>query len=214
MTTKFRKPLGKATDNELVMLTQQGNQAAGDTLTTRYRGLIAQQVGRYFICGADQDDVLAEALIGFTRAIHDFKTDRGSSFKNFALKCSERSVISAIKTANRHKHSPLNESRSLTEPIVTTPGNTNALCLEDTIGGASTEAKVIDLDRYRALRNGIRDRLSQVEQTVIVGRLVGAEYLEMADAVGRPGDRKRVDNLIQRSQRKLKHLIEDGGEAA
>ncbi len=214
MKTMLRKPLHKATDNELVTLTQQGDHAAGDMLTARYRGLIAQHVGRYFIAGADQDDVLAEALVGFTRAIHDFQPNRGSSFKNFALKCCERSVISAIKTANRHKHSPLNDSRSLSEPVQDTPNPVNALTLEETLGANNTETKVVDLDRYRALRNGIRDQLSRVEQTVIVGRLVGAEYLELAEAVGRPGDRKRVDNLIQRSQRKLKHLIEEGGEAA
>ena len=108
--------LNKKTDNELVVSAREGNEDALECLFNKYKELVNMKVSKYFIIGAEKEDIIQEGMIGLYKAIKNFETDKQNSFKSFANLCIERQLITAIKTSNRQKHMPLNSSLSLNIP--------------------------------------------------------------------------------------------------
>jgi RNA polymerase sporulation-specific sigma factor len=184
----------------LVPLAQMGNQLAMDRLIRGYFGLVRLKASSYFLVGGDAHDLEQEGLIGLYRAICDFKPDRGSSFRNFAELCIVRQLITAIKTATRNKHSPLNGYVSF---ALTPADSPNDPSLDEMLPSSPVHDpvnQVIASEELRSLVACLATVLSQLESRALAGFLDGWSYAEIALYLG--CDVKTVDNALQRVKRK------------
>lgn len=189
-------------DEELVELSHAGDDLATDVLIRRYTGLVRQKALHYFLVGADQDDLLQEALIGLFKATRDFKPDYNVPFRSFAETCIKRQIATAIKAARRLKHTPLNNSVSLNKPLFE---GDDEIALVDVVGRDSLpnpEEIVINKERFHILSERIQSRLSRFERQVLNLYLQGHSYQEIALILEKP--QKAIDNALQR----IKHKIE------
>ena len=187
---------------------QAGDTLALDTLLTRYRRFARAKARGYFLVGADADDLEQEGLIGLFKAARDFRPDRQSSFRAFAELCVKRQVITAIKTATRHKHRPLNGYVSIS-PGAAAPGNdSDESSLEELLRDhwtADPADEVVNDDRLSQVRQSIIDLLSSLEVEVLRLYAGGASYAEISEQLNR--HTKAVDNAIQRIKRKVEGLL-------
>lgn len=189
------------TDNELVSLAQQGDEAALETALLRYKPLVHKKSQPYYLAGGDDDDIVQEGLIGLYKAIMEFDKDKFPLFKVFAGVCIERRIISAVKKASRIKHSPLNSYISLSSSA-----EEDGVNAEDIQGAVSDpESILIERERAEVLEMMITGALSDMELRVLLAHLNGKSYKETAEELGR--DVKAVDNAMQRIKKKLESLI-------
>ncbi|HEY5335882.1 MAG TPA: RNA polymerase sporulation sigma factor SigH [Mycobacteriales bacterium] len=189
------------TDAELVVRARDGDDLALAVLLTRYRGLARSKARPYFLAGGDRDDVVQEAMIGLYKAVRDFDPSRESAFPAFADLCVTRQVISAVKSANRHKHSPLNASVSLGRPV---GGEGDDRVLGDTLPAPVTEDPaelIISAEHIRGLQRHLDAVLSDLEIDVLRLFVEGRSYVEIAEHLHRQV--KGIDNAIQRVKRKI-----------
>lgn len=189
-------------DDKLVKLSREGNDAALEHLLQRYQRFARAKARGYFLIGADSDDVYQEGMIGLFKAIRDFRDDRQASFRAFAELCITRQIITAIKTATRQKHQPLNSYVSFSTPCGD-EGNDRTV-EEILIGGddrLDPEHQVISLEGLSALAGSLNDILSPLELQVLRFYVDGLSYVDIADRLGRHA--KSIDNAIQRIKRKL-----------
>lgn len=189
-------------DVELLRLSAGGNTYAIETLLARYRYLVESKARNYFLIGADHDDVVQEGMIGLYKAIRDFRDDRASCFRAFADLCVTRQIISAVKTATRNKHLPLNAYISLYR----SPGNDsdNELRLVDCLADTLVPSPYDVLFERRGAMGRLeyaRSALSGLEQSVLECYLQGKSYREMAVELRRSS--KTIDNALQRVKRKI-----------
>lgn len=195
--------LTAAPDAELARLSQDGDAEALDVLLARYRRFARSRSRSYYLLGGDADDLEQEALIGLYKAARDYRPDHEIAFRPFAELCITRQLLSAIKTANRHKHQPLNTSVSL--HASRDASDDEALTLEDRLPGpAATDdpaERVVGDERVVALADAVASELSALEVEVLHLYVGGQSYLEIAEHVGRHA--KSVDNAVQRIKRKL-----------
>jgi len=195
-------------DDDLCARFQGGDTNALDTLLTRYRRFARAKARGYFLVGADADDLEQEGLIGLFKAARDFRPDRQSSFRAFAELCIKRQVITAIKTATRHKHRPLNGYVSIS-PGAVAPGNdADESSLEELLRDHWTPDPadaVVNGDRLTEVRQAILDLLSGLEVEVLRLYAGGASYAEISEQLNR--HTKAVDNAIQRIKRKVEGLL-------
>jgi RNA polymerase sporulation-specific sigma factor len=194
-------------DGELVLLARDGDDLALAVLLTRYRGLARSKARPYFLVGGDRDDVVQEAMIGLYKAIRDFDPSRDVAFPAFADLCVTRQVISAVKSANRHKHGPLNASVSLARPVGSAGDDR---VLGDTLPTPVTDdpaEQVASAERIRGLQRHLDAVLSDLEVDVLRLFVEGRSYSEIAEHLHRQV--KAIDNAIQRVKRKVEqHLRE------
>jgi len=195
-------------DADLCARFQAGDTQALDTLLTRYRRFARAKARGYFLVGADADDLEQEGLIGLFKAVRDFRPDRQSSFRAFADLCVKRQVITAIKTATRHKHKPLNGYVSIS-PGAIAPGNdADESSIEELLRDhwtADPADEVVNGDRLSEVRRSIVGLLSSLEVEVLQLYAGGASYAEISEQLNR--HTKAVDNAIQRIKRKVEGLI-------
>jgi RNA polymerase sporulation-specific sigma factor len=190
-------------DGYLIALAKQGKADAYDRLVRRYYGFVRLKASSYFLAGGDADDLIQEGLVGLYKAIRDYRTDRESSFRNFAELCITRQIITAVKTATRNKHTPLNQyvSFSSSPAASVTEGDPT---LDEMIPGPSVHDpvnQVISSEELRALVACLSTVLSDLESRVLSLYLDGHSY---EDVGGRLGcDTKTVDNALQRVKRKV-----------
>lgn len=200
-------PLEGRADGELVLLARAGDDLALAVLLTRYRGLARAKARPYFLAGGDRDDVVQEAMIGLYKAIRDFDPSREVAFAAFADLCVTRQVISAVKSAARHKHGPLNASVSLDRPV---GGEGDQRVLGDTLPTPATDdpaEQVASAERIRGLQQHLDSVLSDLEVDVLRLFVEGRSYAEIAEHLHRQV--KAIDNAIQRVRRKIElHLRE------
>lgn len=193
-------------DEELIEMVQQGNIDALDFLITKYRLLVRAKARSYFLIGADKEDIMQEGMIGLYKAIRDFKGDKLSSFRAFAELCITRQIITAIKTATRQKHIPLNSYVSLDKPIFDEESDRT---LMDMLTGAimdDPEELMIHREEFGYLEEKIGEILSELEQQVLSLYLDGQSYHEISAELNRHV--KSIDNALQRVKRKLeRHLV-------
>ncbi len=190
------------TDEQLVALSQQGVNEALDVLLRRYRRFARSKARSYFLVGADADDVEQEGLIGLYKAARDFKADKEVSFRAFAELCVTRQMISAIKTATRHKHRPLNRYVSLSG--VQGSDEAGERSLDDLLNdhrGLDPADEVISQEQVRAIRRSMSESLSSLEVEVLRLYIEGKSYHEIGERLGRRT--KSIDNALQRIKRKL-----------
>ncbi len=190
------------TDAELIDRARAGSPAAPEVLLERYKQLVRLKAGHYFLIGADREDIIQEGMIGLYKAIRDFRSDRHASFRAFADLCITRQIITAIKTATRQKHLPLNTYISLSKPML--PDEDQERVLQDImLGPGATDPVdlVIDLEDLQALKDVVTNILSRLESEVLRLHMEGNSYHDIALALN--CDIKSVDNALQRVKRKI-----------
>jgi RNA polymerase sporulation-specific sigma factor len=192
----------KVDDGFLIALAKQGDRNAYDRLVRRYHGFVRLKASSYFLAGGDSDDLIQEGLVGLYKAIRDYRTDRESSFRNFAELCITRQIITAVKTATRNKHTPLNQYVSFSS----TPAASgeDAPTLDQTIAGPSINDpvnRVISSEELRSLVGCLSTALSELESRVLSLYLDGCSYEQVGERLG--CDTKTVDNALQRVKRKV-----------
>jgi RNA polymerase sporulation-specific sigma factor len=190
-------------DGFLIALAKTGDPTAYQRLMTRYKGFVRLKANSYFLAGGDSEDLIQEGMIGLYKAIRDYRTDRESSFRNFAELCITRQIITAVKTATRNKHTPLNQYVSFSAPAGVT-GDDEAPTLEELIAspGVNDPAKqAISSEELRSLVGCLSTSLSQLESSVLALYLDGRSYDEIAGRLD--CDTKTVDNALQRVKRKV-----------
>jgi RNA polymerase sporulation-specific sigma factor len=200
-------------DGYLIALAKQGDATAYDRIVRRYYGFVRLKASSYFLAGGDADDLIQEGLVGLYKAVRDYRTDRESSFRNFAELCITRQIITAVKTATRNKHTPLNQYISFSAtPAGSSDGEPT---LDEIIPGPSVDdpiSQVISSEELRALVGCLSTALSDLESRVLSLYLDGRSYEEIAGLLD--CDAKTVDNALQRVKRKVgAHLVSRNVEA-
>ena len=193
------------TDEEIVLLAQQSDGEAMEYLLDKYKPFVRSRVRSYFLVGADHEDIVQEGMIGLYKAIRDYNKGRLASFPVFAELCVKRQIITAIKTATRQKHIPLNSYISLNRPMY--EGDSDRT-LMDVVEGRVTnpEELYINQEELDGIQDQIISQLSPFEQQVLIVFLDGKSYQEIAALLGRHV--KSVDNALQRVKRKLNKLLD------
>jgi RNA polymerase sporulation-specific sigma factor len=189
-------------DHYLVALAKRGSADAYDRLIRRYRGFVRLKASSYFLLGGDADDLIQEGTVGLYKAIRDYRTDRESSFRNFAELCITRQIITAVKTASRNKHAPLNQYVSFAQsPAASGDSDTT---LEEVLPGPISDDpadRVIASEELSSLVDCLGDVLSELESQVLSLYLDGYSYEVVAERL--ECDTKTVDNALQRVKRKV-----------
>jgi len=187
----------------------EGNEAL-DYLINKYRNFVRSKARSYFLIGADREDIVQEGMIGFFKAIRDYREDKLSSFRAFAELCVTRQIITAIKTATRQKHIPLNSYVSLNKPIYDEDSDRTLL---DVLSGArisDPEELVISREEFVDIEQKMEEILSDLEWRVLMSYLDGKSYQEIAVDLHRQV--KSIDNALQRVKRKLEKYMESRGD--
>jgi RNA polymerase sporulation-specific sigma factor len=190
-------------DLQLVLRARNGDDAALDQLMRRYTGFVRLKASSYFLAGGDSEDLIQEGLIGLYKAVRDFRTDKETSFRSFAELCVTRQIITAIKTATRFKHQPLNQYVSFSH----TPAGQDSdgeCTLGDALPGSTVDEPsvvVISTEELQSLVGALGSGLSRLESNALRLYLEGSSYEEMAAELG--CDTKTIDNALQRVKRKV-----------
>lgn len=200
----------KMTDEEIVLESQQhDNVIAQEYLLHKYRNFVRAKARSYFLIGAEREDIIQEGMIGLYKAIRDFRADKQASFRAFAELCVTRQIITAIKTATRQKHIPLNSYVSLNKPIYEEDSDRTLLDVISGVKVANPEDMIISREEFSDIESKMNDILSDLEWKVLMSYLDGKSYQEIAAELGR--HIKSIDNALQRVKRKLeKYIISKG----
>ncbi len=199
----------KLDDNDLLQLVREGDSQALDILIHRYINFVRAKARTYFLVGADKEDIIQEGMIGLYKAIRDYDGSKLSSFKAFAELCVTRQIITAIKTATRQKHIPLNSYISLDKPIYDEESDRTLL---DIIGGSKEidpQELLINQEDYGNMEHKLSELLSELEKQVLHLYLDGRTYQEISVSLNRHV--KSIDNALQRVKRKLEQVMEADG---
>ncbi|MEA1960936.1 MAG: RNA polymerase sporulation sigma factor SigH [Bacillota bacterium] len=198
------------TDEEIVELAQRGEQFAIEFLVDKYKNFVRAKARSYFLIGADREDIIQEGMIGLFKAIRDYKVDKLTSFRAFAELCITRQIITAIKTATRQKHIPLNSYISLNKPIYDEESDRTLMDILSTNKITNPEEIVISREEFVFIEQKMGEILSSLEWKVLMAYLEGKSYQEIAAELKRHV--KSIDNALQRVKRKLEKHLEDREE--
>lgn len=196
-------------DDELLELINKKDTDALDFLICKYKDLVNSKVNKYFIIGAEKEDILQEGLIGLYKAIKDYKPDKQNSFKSFANLCIERQLITAIKSSNRQKHMPLNSYLSLNMTAFENEDGNNDTQIVDVLENTVIEDPLDTITKkeyFSSVENVIDSSLSDFEKKVLNRYVQGESYVKIAERLDAPV--KSVDNAIQRIRKKTAKNIQ------
>ena len=193
-------------DEEVVDIARAGSVLAQVYLINKYKSFVRAKARSYFLIGADREDIIQEGMIGLYKAIRDFRSDKLASFKAFAELCITRQIITAIKTATRQKHIPLNSYVSLNRPIYDEDSDRTLLDIMPGTQVLDPEELVINTEEVGSMEDKITEILSDLEWQVLNSYLDGKSYLEIADDLQRHV--KSIDNALQRVKRKLERYLD------
>ncbi|HML48219.1 MAG TPA: RNA polymerase sporulation sigma factor SigH [Clostridia bacterium] len=194
------------TDEEIAILAQQADGQALEYLLGKYKNFVRSKARSYFLIGAGHEDIVQEGMIGLFKAVRDFKADKLSSFRAFAELCVTRQIITAIKTATRQKHIPLNSYVSLNKPIFDEESDRTLLDVITEGRVTNPEELLIGQEEFINMEGQIGEMLSDLEWEVLTAYLDGRSYQEIAEDLGRHV--KSIDNALQRVKRKMEKLME------
>ncbi len=194
-------------DEQIVEMSHLGDVSAEEYLLDKYKNFVRSKARSYFLVGADHEDIVQEGMIGLYKAIRDFRPDKLSSFRAFAELCITRQIITAIKTATRQKHIPLNNYVSLNKPLYDEESDRTLLDVIVEGRMSDPEELIINMENIGNIRSKINEVLSGLEQEVLNAYLDGKSYQEIAAALGRHV--KSIDNALQRVKRKLEKYLEE-----
>jgi RNA polymerase sporulation-specific sigma factor len=199
---QLHKAQRETEDLHLVLRARNGDDGALDTLLRRYTGFVRLKASSYFIAGGEAEDLIQEGLIGLYKAVRDFRSDKETSFRSFAELCITRQIITAIKTATRYKHAPLNTYVSFSQ---TPAGQEDSdVTLGDALSGPSIDDPVvcvISTEELQSLVFSLGTGLSALESDALRLYLEGLSYEQMAEELR--CDTKTIDNALQRVKRKI-----------
>ena len=200
-------------DTKLVSRARQGDDRCIEILLGRYRNFARSKARSYFLAGSDKEDVVQEGMIGLFKAIRDFAEDTGTPFRAFAELCISRQILTAIKTANRQKHQPLNSSVSLDAPAFGGDEQSDRTVGDNFVGPKSADPVelVISAEEIEAIRDTMKESLTDLEGDVLRLYMDGKSYEEIAGVLG--NHVKSIDNALQRIKRKLQRHIEQRNAA-
>jgi len=204
------KQYADLSDEEIVMLCHDGDTIAEEYLLNKYKNFVRSKARSYFLIGADHEDIVQEGMIGLYKAIRDYRPNKLSSFRAFAELCITRQIITAIKTATRQKHIPLNSYVSLNKPLYDEESDRTLLDVIMEGRTSNPEELIINREDLGDIHAKISEVLSGLEQEVLGAYLDGKSYQEIADALGRHV--KSIDNALQRVKRKLEKYLEEEGK--
>ena len=188
-------------DEQIVELSSEGEKMATEYILAKYKNLVRAKAKAYFLAGADKEDLVQEGMIGLFKAIRDFDPTKQASFRGFAEMCIKRQLITAVKTAARQKHIPLNSYISLSKPVYEDEAERTLVEVLAQREAVDPEEMFIRREKAEALETEISQKLSNLEQTVFSLYLGGMNYQEIAVELDRPP--KSIDNALQRIKRKL-----------
>ncbi|HNZ08520.1 MAG TPA: RNA polymerase sporulation sigma factor SigH [Bacillota bacterium] len=194
------------TDEAIVEYAREGSTEAAEYLIHKYKNFVRSKARSYFLVGADREDIIQEGMIGLYKAIRDFRSDKQVYFRSFAELCVTRQIITAIKTATRQKHIPLNSYVSLNKPIYDEESDRT---LMDVLSGnhiADPEEMIISREEMQDMESEMTGSLSDLEMKVLLSYLDGRSYQEIADDLDR--HIKSIDNALQRIKRKVEKYLE------
>ena len=197
-------------DEEIVMLAKDGDSVAEEYLIYKYRSFVKVKTKSYFLIGGDKDDIYQEGMIGLYKAIRDFRPNKLSSFRAFAELCITRQIITAIKTATRQKHIPLNSYVSLNKPMYDEDSDRTLMDVLSTIKISDPEELMISNEETCKIQSKMSEVLSDLEMEVLTDYLDGKSYQEIACDLDRHA--KSIDNALQRVKRKLEKFLEEEGQ--
>lgn len=206
----FVDSYGSMTDEEIVQLCHDGDPEAEEYLLNKYKNFVRSKARSYFLIGADHEDIVQEGMIGLYKAIRDYKAEKLSSFRAFAELCITRQIITAIKTATRQKHIPLNSYVSLNKPLYDEESDRTLLDIIIEGTTSNPEDMIINQENLGSIHQKINEVLSGLEQEVLSAYLDGKSYQEIAELLGRHV--KSIDNALQRVKRKLEKYLEENGQ--
>ncbi|MFC0469764.1 RNA polymerase sporulation sigma factor SigH [Halalkalibacter kiskunsagensis] len=204
--TKVKPIYDTVEDDELVIFVRNGDSGALEFLINKYKNFVRAKARSYFLIGADHEDIVQEGMIGLYKAVRDFNGDKLSSFKAFAELCITRQIITAIKTATRQKHIPLNSYVSLDKPLYDEESDRTLL---DVICGTRVtdpEELLINQEEFEDIELKMGELLSDLERQVLMLYLDGRSYQEISVDLNRHV--KSIDNALQRVKRKLERYVE------
>ncbi|MDY4518674.1 MAG: RNA polymerase sporulation sigma factor SigH [Candidatus Spyradocola sp.] len=201
-----KTPYEGMTDEDVALLARDGDEAALELLMMKYKNFVRSKARSYFLIGADHEDIVQEGMIGLFKAIRDFRPDKLTSFRAFAELCVTRQIITAIKTATRQKHIPLNSYVSLNRPIYDEESDRTLMDVLSEVQMAGPEELLISQEDYSSVENRISEVLSDLEMEVLNSYLEGKSYQEIAQDLGRHV--KSIDNALQRVKRKLEKSLD------
>ncbi|CAH0345340.1 RNA polymerase sigma-H factor [Bacillus sp. CECT 9360] len=193
-------------DEMLVELVHKGDSESLDFLIKKYRNVVRVKASKYFLIGGDKEDIIQEGMIGLYKAIRDFREDKLTSFKAFAELCITRQIITAIKTATRQKHTPLNSYISLDKPIYEEDSGHTLL---DVIPGSivmDPAILIINQENSDNMEEKMAEMLSDLERRVLSLYMDGQSYLEISEELNKHV--KSIDNALQRVKRKMERYID------
>ncbi len=194
-------------DEEIVKLARQGDGAAQESLIQKYKKFVKNKAKAYFLIGADREDIIQEGMIGLFKAIRDYNEDKQATFKAFAEMCIKRQIITAIKSATRQKHIPLNSYVSLSKPIYEENSERTLMDMLTSEKVTDPETITVFKEELDYIESKVADSLSNLEWRVLKEYLMGKSYQEIAQDMNKPI--KSIDNALQRVKRKLEVYIEN-----
>jgi RNA polymerase sporulation-specific sigma factor len=200
--TRKSQAEGELDDHYLIALAKQGKRDAYDMIVKRYHGFVRLKASSYFLIGGDSDDLIQEGLVGLYKAVRDYRSDRESSFRNFAELCITRQIITAVKTSTRNKHTPLNEYVSFSQTPAS--GGDGDPTLDELLPGPTAHDpvnQVISTEELQSLVACLSSVLSELESAVLSLYLDGHSYEAIGETL--ECDTKTVDNALQRVKRKV-----------
>ncbi len=195
-------------DEDIIIDAKAGDIKALEFLINKYKSFVRAKARTYFLIGADREDIIQEGLIGLYKAIRDYRGDKLSSFRAFAELCITRQIITAIKTATRQKHIPLNSYVSLNKPIYDEESDRTLLDIISEDSVSDPEEMMINREEFKGIETKMGEILSALEWEVLSLYLQGKSYQEVAEELDRHV--KSIDNALQRVKRKLEKYLEDG----
>lgn len=198
------------TENELINLAKKGNKQAIDEIVLKYSDAVNIKANKYYINGAEKDDLIQEGYIGLFKAIKSFKPEEENTFKNFANLCIERQIITAVKGSNRQKHIPLNSYISLNNTAYENEDGEQENSLIDILSAETVEDPLETITKneyYKNVETSINSSLSKFEKQVLSEYIKGKSYVEIANDL--QSDTKAIDNAIQRIRKKTEKNLKN-----
>ena len=193
-------------DEELIALIRKGDTKAQNYLLEKYKALVGMKANKFFLIGAEDDDIVQEGMIGLFKAIQSFDLEKNNSFKTFANLCVERQLITAIKTSNRQKHIPLNSSFSLNNTAYDENDDTTVMEILDTNFVEDPLDTITKREYVESIEHKIDKNLSGFEKQVLNRYMQGESYVDIASKLNSPV--KSIDNAIQRIRKKAIKCLE------
>jgi RNA polymerase sporulation-specific sigma factor len=195
----------ETTEEDIVLEAKNGNTRAQEYIISKYENFVKAKARSYFLIGADKEDIYQEGMIGLYKAIRDFNAEKPNTFKSFAELCITRQIITAIKTATRQKHIPLNTYISLNRPVSDDESDRTLLDIISSIKITDPEELIISQEQKEYIEDEISKVLSDLEMEVLQSYLDGKSYQEIACDLDRHA--KSIDNALQRVKRKLEKCL-------